>query len=600
MKKEVYIIVLIIILMSTSVSAFEKLYDKYVYEGDTFTVEQDVYYSALTIDKRTLILHKNTELFFIKNGTCEETTYYQYCFMGLKLDIPTYGRWNQERFAWDSAIKVEIYSKKPSLEVTRTISETKVDLGEKAKISIEIKNNGKLRIDNIFFQEVIPKGVEIVSQRYDYLELKDRTFVWKGYLYPNETISFSYSVKTISYNKTEFSSATVSYHYEELDYTKGLSKLTLEVDSPYTYSEEFKPADLNWGETMTYTMTVKNTDEKDRLNLDFNLQIPKDFEIISYPLYLSRSSSFHHTESLKPGESFSMTFKFKSSYAGVFQSVVKNALTIRDEVYEKNKVYIMTIRAPELKPSIVLSKKEVLEGGPYTVFAYIENPSGVNYYDVKGVLKSDLFGEREISLGIISPNKKGKLIEEQLRAIPVDKETIFNISFEGSYRTHLYQSFDFSTSTVLKVKPVQTGFNIRREVSPKEVKAGEEVTIKVFAENLGQSYTPVVISDSFPANMIISGGKSEKSLTLNPGQEQEVYIYKIQIPVDTQEDFIVTTTLNYENLLTTRLNTTINVKPLEKKEEEDKTKIDEIVIVEKEEKPGFFKKIFTAIKNLFS
>ncbi len=601
MKKLIFFILISILLIST-VSGFEEIFNEYVYETDTFQVGDDLYYGALTIDQKTLILHKNTdEVFFIRNASCEETDYNKYCYDGTKIDLPAYGRWNQENFDIDPAVKVKIYSKEPAVTISRSISTSEVSYSGKAVITVSFENTGELAVSNVIFKEILPSNVDILSNPTGNVQLIGRTFKWEGVLFPGDSKSFSYTLRLHGYETATFNNASFSYKYETLEYSPGLSSFSVTVKTPFTYTESLTPTELSWGETMTYEVTATNNDASSIMNFDFALDIPEDFTITGYPIAFFKTHNFRHRETIAPGKSFSMSFKFKSDYAGEFNILANNTLSLRDEVYPQYKEYNVTITIPKLTPSLVLSRESVNEGGPYTVYAYMENTNEVEYLNVKGSVSSALFGKKHFILGNIASGKKNLLFTEQFKALPVDADKEFDIVFSGTYQTKNFQTFSFSETKKITVKPVTTGFTITQDISPRTVTAGDEVTVKVFVKNMGASQAYVEVKDDYPSFMEFKGGKTDKSLTLAPNQEEEFYIYKFQVPVDLDDgDFIIKTSLDYEGLVTQESNSTIIIN---RKVAEEVVEVvaDEVVDeVITEEKVGFFKKIGNFFKSLFS
>ncbi|MBC8501477.1 MAG: hypothetical protein ISS25_04455 [Nanoarchaeota archaeon] len=599
MNMKPILLILLLIISSINVLAFEKLFDEYVYTLDTFQVEDDIYYVLLANNEEVLVLHKNEfDVFYVYNGTCEDTPFYQYCFMGTKLDYNDYGRPIPNTLLWEPAIKVQIFSKKPSVTVSRSV-DSEINRDGKATVTVTINNNGELDIRNLVFEEIVP-GKAIIQYMDSSLQEVNNHISWsRGLLQTGDSVSFIYTLKPTSYDSIVLDNGTLAYEYEDSEFTEELSSTTIKINSPFSVQSLIDKLNVGVGETFTYKFTATNDDWDDRMSIDFNLTIPDDVEIVELPSELTESKNITHDFSLQPEESKTITIKMKSELERTYNIKISSVMTIRDEILEHDKNFSVNVTIPKLIPEITISKTEVFEGGPYTISAFMENPAEVSFYEISGMIMSPLFETKNIHFAVVDPGEKKRLFDESFKAAPVDEIETYNITFRGSYRSPNFQFFNYEEKTSIKIKPVTIGFDIQKSLSKTDVYPREEITVNVKVKNLGQKISIVSLEEEIQEPLEVISGLTQKTLTLDIGAEEEFYIYKLRVPLETvQGVYSLKTHLNHEDIVTKIEEVNITVR--ENKTEKPPEIEPEITEKEEEkEKKGFFRGILDFFIGLF-
>ena len=119
----------------------------------------------------------------------------------------------------------------------------------------------------------------------------------------------------------------------------------------------------------------------------------------------------------------------------------------------------------------------------------------------------------------------------------------------------------------------------------------------VKAKNIGQKTIIANLKEEIPHPLEVISGLTEKTLTMNSGDEEEFYTYKLRVPLETEEGiYSIKTILESEELskveelnLTIRANETLIEKEV----------IEEIVEEVVEEKKGFFRSIMDFLLKIF-
>ncbi|MFC2136293.1 hypothetical protein ACFLTH_16880 [Bacteroidota bacterium] len=598
MKRGV-LFVLFLIICSSSVIAFDNIYSGYVYTLDTFTVEDDIFYVTLANNDEVLVLHKNDdELFFVYNGTCEDTAYYQYCFMGTKLDYDDYGRQIPNTYRWEPALKVEIYSKKPSITVTRTV-DSEINMGDKTIVKVTVTNNGELQTDNLVFRETLPENVVVNTFDSQFITVSGSELEWNyPSLLKDKSVYFIYTLIPKNYSNIVLSEGVLNYTYEDSDFGLKTTTSTIVINSPFSKTSSVNKNNVGVGEEFIYSYKITNEDWDDKLDVEYSFKKPENVEIVDVALGFQEEDFDLYTFKLSPSESEEFTITMKSAFVGNHSIEENTKLFIRNDVYEERKEHNVSVTLPLMIPELKLSKTEVFEGGPYTVYVYMENTAEVSFYEISGTLSSDLFGTQNINQPIIGANDKIKLFEKSLSAVPVDENTNYDINLRGNYKSQSQQIFSYAEFQSITVKSVTIGFDIIKTANKQDVYPGENITVSVSVKNLGQSISVIKLKENISEPLRVISGLTEKTLTLDIGAEEEFYIYKVIVPVGTKAGtYNLRTDLDYgSGIVSETENLIITVRQPEVEETED-------AIVEEnqeeENKVGWFRGILNFFEEIF-
>ncbi|MFH1770217.1 MAG: hypothetical protein ABH828_01535 [archaeon] len=599
LKLLVILLFSIIIVSPVSVFAFEDIFDGYVYSMDTFKVEDDIYYAQITKGEDIILLHKNEELYYVNNGTCEDNAYYRFCFNGTKLDYQDYGRPIPNSMSWEPAIHVIIYSKIPDIKVSRSHS-AEINRDEQVKVSVTVENEGQLNIFDLEYEEIIPDTATIYSLGEN-VRVRGNKIMWSGpILTPGNSNKFTYTLKSSNFETINLKEGNLSFVYEDLDYTIKPASTNIKINSPVSIETTVSKDDLGLEEEFTYNFKVTNEDWEDRMDVTLNLQIPDAIKLDSITTLVPKSNNINYEFSLDPGESKTIKATMKPLKEGVHKIKSNVDVNIRNENINKNITFNITVDIPKLIPTLKLSKETVYEGNTFSVVVNMENPAEIYFYELSGTLHGTIIDTHKLSLSNIAPGDKVELFQDNIQAPSVDKDTTYGVTFVGRYRTSTFESFTFEEKKTIVVKPVSIGFDIIKSVSKSEVYPNEEVTVTVKAKNIGQRISVVSLNEEIPETLEFVSGLTKKALTLDINQEQEFYIYRVRIPKDAEPGvYVVKTTLDYENSLNIVEEAKITVKKNETEDGSSGTGTIGGTDTEEKEKKGFFRSIIDFFKNFF-
>ncbi len=571
------IVLIILILASFQVSAFDKIFDDHIYTLDTFEVDGDLFYVTLANGNDVLVVRKNqNEVFTIEDDSCEDTAFYKYCYNGTSLNYVDYGRPIPNTLDWEPAIHFQIYSKTPTVTVSRVIDDSTINVNDKSRIRVLIVNSGQLDIINLDFAEILPENAEVFSLGSGLQRYGNKIYWTSSRLKAGQTVELFYSLSPESYEEIVLNNATLMFEYEGEEFKKDAGSNTISINMPYTFSWSITNSELGVDEKSIFKFNVKNNDWNDNLKVSFNFEADKGLKLLEVPFELDGSDNiYYETFTLRPDESKDFSIELMSNWEGKYVIKSDATMNIRDEVYHETKEYNLSVTLPDLIYDLSSTKSSVLEGNPYTITLSIENPANIPFIEVVANVQSSLFEDKSLTWGIITPGDKVTLLEEVFRAPNVKNNTKYNIRLNGLYKT------------VNNANPV----------------AGEEIQISVGVENIGEKPGTVTLEELIPEDFELVAGLTNRVLQLSVGQELNFYTYRLKIPLEIMPGvYTIKTLLKHETGDNYRyLNITVNSPEMEQEVAVDLGLGNSATQnTSKKESKGFFSTIVNFFKDLFS
>jgi len=538
---KLYLLLFIALLLVSSVSA-ETIYSKYIYVGDSFEAHGEVFsVVGLTNGGNTLVLQGETDTYFIRNSTCEETDFYDYCFKGKKLDYMTYGRQIPNSLDWEPALGVDVISITPKVTIKKTFR-NEVNRDDSEIVSIEINNDGDTDINNLFYTE------DIINAESDSSYEMGNKIKWSlGFLKAGDKASFSYSLSPTSYDSIWLNNTVLKYDYSDKFYNATYQNKRILINSPIyeKYDDKFA---VGVGEEFELNYELRNDDWNDRMSAVIEISIPNSLEVLS----VSDSPVSHdllRTFSLDPSDSEKIVVKLKAKKEGLYQININSEKNIRKETYSDSNSSLVNVSLLKLEPTLKLSKSELFEENSFVVSAELNNPSDIAFTDVSAFLSVPGFEEKNYSFSRIEPGAKST-ISEQFIVPPQTNISKDDVVLRGSY-TAIKKLF-FNTSKEITYKPFIVDVDVTKTYSKNKVSPGEEVLVTLKAKNAGE---PVTLKLRDSTNNFLSG-VTEKELYLNRGQELNFYVYKVKAG---NQSFNTTTEVIYDSEIIEEITKNITV-----------------------------------------
>lgn len=584
----------LLVLSAISVSAYDKVYDGYVFALEPFTVGSDSFYIRGVNNYQTVMFVQNNDsAFYAENNTCTDETYFQFCYYGAKIDYITYGRRIPDTLDWEPSINIQIYSKKPTITVSRVVA-SKINYDETVKIRVEIENTGSLAVTDVVYKDFLPTNVLIKSFGDD-VSLKNNAIYWSiPRLSPDVKITLEYELRPADYSSIKLGEGNLSYNYESLSFSQKPANSTIAINAPFSLQTSFNKQTVGIEDEVTYSFKLTNDDWNDNLEVDFSFLAPKRITIISVSEELDKSD-IKYSFVLEPSQSKDLFVKFKSGFSGDYKIKAHTSMSIRDETYEDDDELNFTVALDGLIPVVDLSVLELFEDEEFNLTITISNPSDEHFSSFVAIIESLLFDTISLNEDLISAGKSKTLFNQTMKTKKLDEEKNYSITLRGQYRSKTSEAFNFEKTVFLNVKPVIKDFKITKILSKEKVVPGEEITVNVSVKNLGSSSSTLIIHDENPSNFrVISPLPDQKTITLDEDEESYIYHYTLLIPENTAlGTYTLKTIVSYDDLGEQVAEKKLEVMD-EKEIEDSNTESNE----ESEEK-GFFQKIIIFFKEFF-
>ncbi|MBR9702933.1 hypothetical protein GOV10_02775 [Candidatus Woesearchaeota archaeon] len=635
MRRQILFLTIFLLLVS-SVFAADKVDDRWVWYGDTYERDDVVYFveeagnycqALLYVDDVPYILYfdryDSEKLSEVEEFDCKDNDARneRYCIEEMACEFHTNCYRNmcegtlEERY--EKKIKYEhgelllgyrivTYDYVPELEVKREIKPAIAEFGEQSTITVTIENLGEKPIETIKYRENISDEFTIlpidtiVERRviqYDVSILGaggSRTFQYA--IIPRE-----YITKTIT--------PTVTYAYEHIKKSVTVSGMSINVPAPMTVTKSLSSSSAGINEEVTYTVTIKN-EEDTTLMVDVFIDLPSGINVGSLDeMKLSGDSKLLFDDEIRANreESFGFTFSFPLTGEYIFSLDVEGYVSGKkiDRTYKEK----VTVGTAKLEPRITFSKtgNKIRSGQSATLRTYLKNTDETtNYADITATLVSDVLKKTEKIIAESVPAGVDQIVGEFIITAPdVEKTTNKLFMFEGNYSTREGEQFTFSKTLTISVQPDTRRFAVTHTLNTTKAHPGDTVKMAVKVKNTADKYLFVDIYDSFSEVIPLSAGASRAELSLEKGEERQVYLYEFIISDDYLGDLVITTNVyeEEEGVEKESVVLTVTERPVEEENKEVETKEDvdttgsdgEIV-----EKKSFFRKAWEWISGLFT
>ena len=116
----------------------------WVFSGETVKVENRAFTFLMT--NETVTVDYVTDFLKLQNNTCDMTEHVRFCVNNIEYNHIT------DRIRAD----VDVYTLKPTITMTRTISEAGIVVSQEVTITVTIANTGDARATNVVFTDVFP------------------------------------------------------------------------------------------------------------------------------------------------------------------------------------------------------------------------------------------------------------------------------------------------------------------------------------------------------------------------------------------------------------------------------------------------------------
>ena len=619
MKLKIFILILILVLCTVSVSAeWKKIHEGWHEYNDDFVIDGTVY--QITLNEQVNDDGEHDRLFMsaeeirtiVELGDCEIKELFKFCY-----DNYTFDR-NEAQIKSNGiampAVKVLIYKDEEKSYDIKFSHDFKIEEKtlKEIPITLLVENEGDDWIRDIDYALDLPKDIKVVNQ-YNYVWDGSRRLKLSFSLSPKESREFLLTVLPQS-----FDVHIINYSYDYITPVDGekekSGKYNLDVSAPFKITTSLSESNPGIGDKIYFDVNVQNKNVQNKVIIKkLSIKGPKDFDYVPIKNLKFERVGEHKSSKNAILQDTAQEFRLAMTTMseGKKNITFNYEFEIEGELFEQEIVKTFTVEEKSMQVSLDLTKSDVLPGENIRLDLIIKNTdSEVAFRDIIFELESELFGEK-INVPVMDPltEKRITIAEFDVPLIENDKE----YEFKGylAYKGESSREFHKETSKNLKVTGSGEIVKLTQSVNTTNVKPGSVILVTLNVENLkDQTFQNINFFEQYPRQIELITGDTHKNIDLENKEKEQVYIYKLQVPLKyTSEKFNVTSTMVMPRLgYTKSLTKTINVEIPEDifdevpKEEVKTEPAKPKVVAKKEPEPekGFFAKVIDSIEGFFT
>lgn len=311
MKKEVILVLLILLIQNSFALYEEEIFNGWIESGKKFSIEGENYSVIyIPIENLTVIKYPGSFSDVIeKNETCTEGWIYRSCLLDTKfllhgVEVPHDTHSNN----LDISMELQIFASYSNIEIQKEVEKNNLLIGEPSKISVILNNTGKL--DSDVYSIDTYSDEFIISNIQGECKLKNNNIIIEKLLKPEKYVKCNYLLK-IQKNGTYENNISVNYTVLDRSKQKTESNTFNVIESAIII------------EPLEY---IIKTEPSENITFDFNITATQDLEvgqiILEFPEkivvidsnheYRQSSHSMNWKGELKAGESQNFSINIKS------------------------------------------------------------------------------------------------------------------------------------------------------------------------------------------------------------------------------------------------------------------------------------------------
>ncbi|MFH2020125.1 MAG: hypothetical protein ABIJ34_01850 [archaeon] len=530
MKK--FSLLIFFLLASSATGTLE--YEGFLQNGNSLKFDNIIYTTVISSRGDSLLLASAVPI-SLKSGACQDKLYRRYCFNFSLFD----------KDIDDYKAYIKIYSLKPEIEIKRTVDENILEPGKSAEFESTIINSGEETAYNLTFFDSFPENTIVESSD---LFVGQNYVSWTGNLKQGDSKTFAYKITSLG-DFDRSSKASVRYFDGITNKDIGSDTIKLYSSSVLELVISTPKKEYALGETINFTILIKNKGDKSLKIQDFNLYVPENAVIERKSSQLSQSgNTMSWIGSIDSGDNKTFQLFIKSTKTGLGTVSANGDYSYLGQVHLLQEVktsYEVDVQDIELVSS--LDKDNTFAGGDsirVTLTAKNKNQySGIK--NIKCGVTTTLAGFENFTLGLIPENRTTILLDTIIKLPESTAEVSYPIRFNVSYETEegKFYSKVLEVAAVSKISPrliltANTGSESVTELEPVDVSLSLENPSLVDLKNI---YVDSIVGPEFTIK-----GASSAYTDLNKSQRTDLLTFTI-IPymVDYEESFLLNFSATY-------------------------------------------------------
>ncbi len=617
MKIKNYIIMfltLFFVFLVFSNSVFSEELDDYFFSGEPISFNGKTYYGYIGIDEDSLLVTSEDFSSLIPIGKCEEHDFVEICFLNIeKEDYSKVKVDSNGNFIYP--FEVSFKTTGPDLNVNLDFEKNNVDVDEKVKFNITLKNEGNRVSENNFVKVFYNSSCVVECNEctfgFDNDKFQNYFLLKESFLDVGEEKIFSFKTKLVKpENCVFYSEYNYSYNDKSVVEEKNLGELKVFV--PYSFNINYDSS-VSTGEYSNGDLYFKNLGSK---SLYVNITIFKNESLKYYDL--NDSYSFV----LNPNEEKNIDFKMLSFESKTYTTKFDINLSYDDKIYNEKKDVKVTFKSNDLDVIYTFDKDKVVSNEKGSFYLSLKNNYDKPFKDI--VVNIIGFFNTTKNLSVLNPNSYDDVIKMDI-VYPKVKE--FRQVYENitiTYFTSVGEKKVLEKNAIVKVYPLNKSYTLKYNVKNDDK---DNLNFEILGKNNVDSKIKVVKVFSKIKNLNLLAGSLENNNVVVDKNERALYGFTAK---NFSVDYFVNTTavleynnektnisiLYYKGDLSKLLDEKFNVKNSsfeEKNVEENKNnstgenikennniKEEQKAENKKNEDEGFFDKILSFVIDLFT
>ncbi len=560
--KILIILLLVLVAYAVFVHADRDLaFEGYVFPDQSITVDENPFIIKFEPDQRPSSIQVDyyQKYFFINKGHCKTIVNVDICFANTIYDL----EFNKFK-ANISAYKVE-----PDLTIRRTINDSRLVVGESARIFINVTNGvGIPASDFRFTDSFSPEEFEIEDVDGDCIG-ENNSITYAGTLRENEKISCEYELRALK-ELTRSSRARASYFNGVEDEVLFSNPINFEVDPAFSIKTSFNESDrkVYEGEKVLFIVNISNKhpdEEMENVVLDIYLPSGLAFErTSSFEVYFNRTSNrtirsqriervsegvYQFTGNLLEGTSKFIVMELKTTNTGRSDILLDASYEIGTEKKEVNEKESLEVEHKEIVLFANFEDGAIFDSGEEKLIKIgVSNPS--DHILLKNInIRVDTSIADNLSGSVLALDKlkAATLINKRVKMPSVDSNRNYQFdviaSYDTEYGVHHEETFEYD----FKIEATR-GLSVNHDISRTSVEAGETFTVKTrITNNRNTDIKNIRVFDVVPQEFQRKGLNSISNLNVLAKDTVTAYEYRMAAPeVETPKVYSFRTTARFE------------------------------------------------------
>ncbi|MGN1379746.1 MAG: hypothetical protein ACI4XR_05100 [Bacilli bacterium] len=424
---------------------------------------------------------------------------------------------------------VQTTVKKPIISLEKTVNEDNLFVDGTLLYTLKLSNTGSAKAQNVLVIDIIPSNLEIISLPEGFSQ-NGNTVTYSASINSGETLTFE--IKTKVKDDVENDEKIVNCAYFTYNGQNGENQCTntifkkpiLEITKTSNVSRS-----LTLNDTVTYTITIKNTGGIEKENFVLKDIIDENLELITYNgNYISSSRELYwDIDVLDAGES--KVFTYEAKVIGTNKETINNEVCIynnnvKDLCASTNiNIYETPVETSKLTVTKIASKSEVLLNEEFYYTIIIQNTGNVNLTDIsiEDILPSGVeYINTELPSKITQKNNTNYI----LSSLNINESISFSIFVKattiGTKTNNIKVTYIAGIETATEeVNVVKPEINITKTSSKAKVQNNEQFYYYITIQNKSNyDVSNLVVTDEFDESIHIlehDGVKNNNTITYN-------------------------------------------------------------------------------------